>query len=71
MKIRSSTFSTNEYFINGVNNDELIAYVLTSDDYINRVSSFHRLYYKSYLGHLRDYKENALVLIERIDKKVK
>ena len=57
-------------FINGVKNDELITYVLTSDDYINRVSSFYRLYYKSYLGHLRDYKGNALVLIEKINKKI-
>ena len=51
-------------------NDELITYVLKSEDYINRVSSLYRLYYKSYLGHLRDYKENALILIEKINKKI-
>lgn len=57
-------------FINEVKNDELITYVLTSNDYINRVSSFHRLYYKSYLGHLKNYKENALVLIDKINRKI-
>ena len=54
-------------YVNGVNNDELITYVLTSDDYMNRVNSFYRLYYESYLGHLRDYKEKALVLMEKME----
>ena len=57
-------------YINGVKNDELINYVLTSDDYINRVHSFYLLYYGLYLGHLKEYKENALELIEKINKKI-
>jgi hypothetical protein len=57
-------------YINGRQNDELIDYVLNSDDYINRVHSFHRLFYHSYLGHLADYKENALFLIEKINNKI-
>ena len=63
-------------YINRVKSDELIMYQLTSSDYINRVSSFYMLYYEnyqgeSYLGHLRNYKENALFLIEKINKKIK
>jgi len=58
-------------FINEVKNDKLTTYVLTSDDYINRVRSFYRLYYHSYLGHLKEYKVNAQVLINKIDKKIK
>ena len=57
-------------YINGRKNDELINYVLNSDDYINRVHSFYRLFYHSYLGHLADYKENALVMIEKINNKI-
>lgn len=57
-------------YVNRVKNDELINYVLTSDDYMNRVHSFHRLFYKSYLGHLEDYKENALVLLKKINNKI-
>ena len=69
-----SYFKTNKSwfgdYINRVKNDELINYVLTSNDYMNRVRSFYRLFYNSYLGHLKDYKENALDLIERINKKI-
>ena len=62
-------------YINKVKSDELIIYELTSNDYINRVNSFYTLYYESvqgesYLEHLRNYKENALLLIEKINKKV-
>jgi len=57
-------------YINGVKNDELINYVLTSDDYMNRAHSFYLLYYGLYLGHLKDYKENALEMIEKINKKI-
>jgi len=62
-------------YINKVKSDELINYQLTSSDYLNRVNSFYTLYYESflgesYLGHLRNYKENALLLIEKINKKV-
>lgn len=57
-------------YINGRKNDELIAYVLTSDDYINRVESFYRLFYHSYLGHLADYKLEALVMIDKINNKI-
>ena len=61
---------------NKVKSDELINYQLTSSDYMNRVNSFYTLYYESYLGesylgHLRNYKENALFLIEKINKKIK
>ncbi|MEL4456519.1 DUF6090 family protein [Lutimonas vermicola] len=63
-------------YIKKVKSDELIIYQLTSSDYINRVSSFYMLYYEnyqgeSYLEHLRNYKENALFLIEKINKKIK
>jgi hypothetical protein len=63
-------------YINKVKSDELIIYELTSSDYMNRVNSFYTLYYESYLGesylgHLRNYKENALFLIEKINKKIK
>ena len=57
-------------YINSVKNDKLTNYALTSDDYMNRVRSFYRLFYHSYLGHLKDYKENALDMIERINKKI-
>ena len=62
-------------YINKVKSDELINYQLTSSDYLNRVNYFYTLYYESfigesYLGHLRNYKENALLLIEKINKKV-
>jgi len=57
-------------YINSVKNYELTNYALTSDDYMNRVRSFYRLFYHSYLGHLKDYKENALDMIERINKKI-
>ena len=57
-------------YINLAKNDELLTYVLTSDDYMNRANSFYLLYFKNYLGHLRDYMENAQVLIEKINKKI-
>ena len=58
-------------YINFVKNDELINYLLTSDDYMNRVNSYYVLYIKTYLGHLRNYKKSAEELIEKINKKIK
>lgn len=54
-------------FWEGKLNEDFIEYALTSDDYINRVSSFDLLYYGIYLSHLRMYKEEAHLLIEDID----
>lgn len=56
-------------YISGTKNDELTTYVLTSDDYVNRAHSFYRLYYGSYLGHLKKYKKDALLMIKKINKK--
>ena len=55
----------------GEKNDDFIKYALTSTDYRNRVVSFDMLYLEIYLGHLKQYKENALVLIENIKEEVK
>ncbi|PWI30230.1 hypothetical protein DI383_07140 [Flavobacteriaceae bacterium LYZ1037] len=57
-------------YINYVKNDDLLNYVLTSDDYMNRANSFYLLYFQSYLVHLRDFKKNAHVLIEKINTKI-
>jgi len=60
-----------EDYITGEKNDDFIKYALTSTDYRNRVVSFDMLYLEIYLGHLKQYKENALVLIENIKEEVK
>ena len=60
-----------EDFINGKINDEFIKYAITSTDYRNRVNSFYLLYFKIYLGHLREYKQESLKLIESINEKLK
>jgi hypothetical protein len=49
-------------------NEEFVDYALTSADYYNRVSSFRILYMDVYLRYLNTYKEEALQLIEQIDK---
>jgi len=58
-------------YLKKVKNDEFITYALTSSDYRNRVTSFHQLYFENYLEHLREYKADALVVIEKINKKIK
>tara|TARA_R100000988_G_C3960972_1_gene146151 strand:+ start:109 stop:831 length:723 start_codon:yes stop_codon:yes gene_type:complete len=58
-------------YINFVKNDDLLSYLLTSDDYMNRANTFYILYFKTYLGHLRDYKKGAQEIIEKINKKIK
>ena len=55
-------------YINYAKPDELLTYLLKSDDYMNRANSFYVLYFKSYLGHLKDYKKDAQELIEKITK---
>lgn len=57
-------------YINGIKNDELTNYVLTSDDYMNRVRSFYRLFYHSYLSHLKSYKGQAQLMIDKIENTV-
>jgi hypothetical protein len=52
-------------------NEELTKYALSSVDYRNRIISFYNLYYKSYLGNLKKYKEEALVFIETINTTLK
>jgi len=59
-----------EDYDTGVFNEELTKYALTSIDYRNRVVSFYNLYFKGYLNFLKEYKEEALQLIETIDKKI-
>jgi len=60
-----------EDFLNRKINDEFIEYALSSTDYRNRVNSFYFLYYKIYLRHLRDYRQESLKLIESINEKLK
>ena len=57
-------------YVNHVKNDEFLTYMLTSSDYMNRVNYFYVLYFKIYLRHLRNYKEQAQVLIEKLNKKI-
>ena len=52
-------------------NSEFIVYALTSTDYVNRVNNFYAVFYKLYLGQLKEYREDAIVLIENINKKIK
>ncbi len=52
-------------------NKEFIKYALESQDYRNRVRSFYILYYKLYLGYLKQYKKVALTLIKDINKEIK
>jgi len=47
-----------------VKSKEFVEYALTSPDYRSRVASWRRLYFNNYLGHLKDYKEAAMLLIE-------
>jgi hypothetical protein len=60
-----------EDFKNKKFNEELTIYVLTSIDYRNRIISFYDIYYNGYLWYLRQYKEEALMLIETINTKIK
>lgn len=55
--------------VNRVSNEEFVKYALTSQDYLNRVTSWRRLYFNNYLGHLKDYKASALLLIEELDRR--
>jgi len=48
-----------------------VDYALTSSDYRNRVASWRKLYFKNYLGHLKEYKAGALLLIEELDARTK
>ena len=60
-----------EDYMNKSFNKEFTKYALESQDYRNRVRSFYRLYYEIYLGHLKGYRESALILIEDINKGIK
>jgi hypothetical protein len=53
----------------GIKNNDFVEYALSSPDYLNRVASWRRLYFNNYLGHLKDYKESASLLIEDLDKR--
>ena len=57
-------------FIRGISNDEFIEYALNSWDYRNRASEFHVLYYELYFGHLKEYKQRAKKIIEKINKTI-
>ena len=57
-------------YINAIVNSEFIEYALTSTDYINRVNGFYTVFYNIYLGQLKEYREDALVLIENINRKI-
>ena len=60
-----------EDYTNQEINEEFIKYALTSIDYRNRVISFERLYYDIYLNHLRQYKEEAKMLITKLHRQTK
>ncbi|MFT4662285.1 MAG: hypothetical protein ACI8XB_002574 [Patiriisocius sp.] len=60
-----------EDFTNKEINEEFIKYALSSVEYRNRIVSFEQLYYDIYLGQLRQYKEEAKVLITKINREVK
>ncbi len=60
-----------EDYVHGVKNDDFIKYALTATDFRNRVVSFKILYLEIYLGHLKKYKQDALVLIKNINTEVK
>jgi len=53
----------------GIKNSEFVNYALNSPDYLNRVATWRRLYFVNYLGHLKDYKESASLLIEDLNKR--
>ena len=57
-------------FIRGISNDEFIEYALNSWDYRNRASEFHILYYEIYFDHLKEYKQRAKKIIEKINKTI-
>ncbi|MFD2824529.1 DUF6090 family protein [Lacinutrix iliipiscaria] len=59
-----------EDYTNSKINEEFINYALSSIDYRNRVISFHELYYEIYLNHLRKYKKEANLLINKIKSQV-
>ena len=64
--------STKSWFpdhVKDIRNEDFVEYALTSWDYQNRVASWHRLFFENYLGHLKDYKQEALVLIKDLDKR--
>lgn len=65
-KTNKSWFADNVY---SIQNDEFVRYALEDSDYINRVASWRKLYFENYLGHLKEYKENALILIADLDKR--
>ena len=50
-------------------NDDLIKYLLT-DDYRTRVGSFYILHYTIYLVLIKEYRGEALKLIEHIDNRI-
>ncbi len=60
-----------EDYTNSEINDGFIKYALSSIDYRNRVISFHELYYDVYLSYLREYKEEAKMLITKLNSQVK
>jgi len=51
-------------------NDEIISYMANSWDYRNRVSATYTLEYLIYLEQLKSYKQDALIIIEEIDKRI-
>ncbi|MGK0413275.1 MAG: hypothetical protein ACJA1B_001478 [Polaribacter sp.] len=57
-------------YINAKVNVEFIEYALTSTDYINRVNNFYAVFYKLYLDQLKEYRKDALVLIENINRNI-
>ncbi|MDP5091943.1 MAG: DUF6090 family protein [Polaribacter sp.] len=57
-------------YINAKVNAEFIEYALTSTDYLNRVNNFYAVFYMLLVGQLKEYREDALVLIKHIDQKI-
>ena len=57
-------------FNKGIKNDEMILYMLNSWSYRNEVSAAYTLQYLVYLNQLKDYKKNAQIVIEDINKRI-
>ena len=58
-----------DYF-NRVPNEEIIHYMLNSWDYINRVTATYMLEQQIHLNQLKNYKKEALIIIENINREI-
>lgn len=52
-------------------NDEMIAYFVTSEDYKKRVAAYNVLAFGNHYALLNAYKDNAKVMLEMLEKRIK